>query len=94
MNMQEKLAYIQKAIEMGADIDIFFHRIEGEEEAIKVAAKFSMLSKKTYEYKTNDGTDWLKIYPGEDEISTTIFYEKEYMEEDINFDGGVEDVTA
>jgi hypothetical protein len=92
--MQEKLAYIQKALEMGAAIDVYFHDIKGEEEAIKTAAQFSRLSKKPYECKASNSYDWLKIYCDEDKITTAIFYEKGYMEEDINFDGGVEDVTA
>jgi hypothetical protein len=94
MTIEEKLEYLKRAIQSGANIDVFFHNVKGEEEAIKVAVELSALSKKPYEYKTNGGTDWLKIYGDGNNISTTIFYEKGYMEEDINFDGGVEDVTA
>lgn len=87
MTIEEKLAYLQKAIEMGADIQVSFHDLRKKEEAVKAAEELSEMMKQPFEYKSYKGSDWLKIYNPESAIDTTFFYEEEYLQEDVVLDG-------
>jgi hypothetical protein len=94
MTIEEKLAYLQKAIEMGADIQVSFHDIREKAEAVKAAEELSTMMNQPFEYKNYKGSDWLKIYNPEAAIDTTFFYEEDYLQEDVNLDGGEEHETA
>lgn len=97
MTIDEKIAYIRQALEMGADISLSFHDCRDKEEAEKVAATLSEAIKLPVKYNESKDSNlrWLKIRYNYSEMETVIFYdEKEtYLEEDVQF-GGVEDVTA
>jgi hypothetical protein len=75
MTIEEKMAYIQKAIEMGADIDVHFHRIIGEEAAEKIANEFSQMLGTPYKREQNTGTYWFKIKDYSKGIDFVTFYE-------------------
>jgi hypothetical protein len=86
MSMEQKLAYVQKAIELGADVDLKFHDIHDEKEAEKVAAELSKIVQIPFQEKSNNGTHWYKIKNDDYSLETTIFFD-EFLEEDVILDG-------
>jgi LPS O-antigen subunit length determinant protein (WzzB/FepE family) len=83
MNMEQKLACLQKAIEMGADIQISFHDIREKQEAVETAGVFSellgnpVISKRSQERKT---LGWFNVDNYEEQIRMTAFYDIEEEE--------------
>jgi hypothetical protein len=97
MSIDQKLEYIRKALELGADVSLGFHNCRDKEEAEKLASKLSELIHIPVVHKASCDSSlrWLKIDYNYSELATTIFYEEKetYLEEDVVF-GCVEDVTA
>jgi hypothetical protein len=75
MTIEEKMAYIQKAIEMGADIDVHFHKIVGEKVAEKIAIEFSRMLGVRYTQHQNTGTYWYKLRDSSKGVDIAVFYE-------------------
>jgi hypothetical protein len=90
MTIEEKLAYLKKVIEMGADIQVSFHDIREKNEAVKAAEELSAMMNQPFHYKSHRGSDWLKIYNRENGLETSIYYDSEYLEEDVDLAGGEE----
>lgn len=86
MNMEQQLAYLQKVLEMGAKIEIKFHNIREEKEAVKTATELSKLVQIPPMGCSHQGTSWIGIGEISNQIRTTVFYDK-YMVEDVNLDG-------
>lgn len=84
LTIDQQMAYIRKALEMGADVDVRFHNINDETEAIKVAYSFSKLSNVPFKEVSGGSFNWFKV---DGPIPTTVFFNKEYMEEDIDLSG-------
>jgi hypothetical protein len=94
MNIEEKLAFVRKALEMGANVELVFHNVKEEEVAEQVAAELSQLTNLPYQSKANGSTRWFKIDNYDQGVEATVFYDDEYLEEDIDFTGGEEHATA
>ena len=84
LNIDEQMAYIRKALEKGASVNISFHNIEDEGEALKTAYTFSKMVKAPFQEVNTGVFNWFKI---EGPIQTSIFFNKEYMEEDVDLSG-------
>jgi hypothetical protein len=87
MTMEEKLAYVQKAIELGADVELKFHDIREEKEAEKVVAELSEIVSIPFRKSESKGTRWFKIQNNDLSLETVVFFDKEYLEEDVQLDG-------
>lgn len=91
MNIDEQMSYIRKALESGATVDIRFHNIDEEAEALKIAHSFSKLSHVPFKEVNSGIFSWFKI---DGPLETTVFFSKgEYMEEDVDLSGGVESAS-
>jgi hypothetical protein len=86
MNIEQKMAYIRRALELGASIDVKWYTIESEEKARELIAD---LEKDTvpFKQKESEKTNWFAAYDYENAINTTIFFDKEYLEEDVDLSG-------
>jgi uncharacterized ferritin-like protein (DUF455 family) len=85
MTIEEKMAYIQKAIEMGADIDVDFHRIVGKKQAEKIASEFSQMLSVPYDSKYANGTYWFKLLNSSKGVDIAVFYELSREESEAEF---------
>jgi DNA polymerase/3'-5' exonuclease PolX len=88
MNIEQKMAYIRRALELGADIDVKFHCTNEKEKAEKVAAELSeMLGIQSEQLSSDDKeTHWFKIRNWENRLDTVVFY-NEYLVEDVDLNG-------
>jgi hypothetical protein len=93
MNIEQKLAYVRRALELGANVELIFHNIK-EEAAEQVAVELSQLTNLPYQSKANGATRWFKIDNYNQGFEATVFYDDEYLEEDIDLTGGEEHATA
>jgi hypothetical protein len=75
MKIEQKMEFLKRAIEMGADVTVNFHGIIGEKQAEKVAAEFSQMLGVAYEQKQNTGTYWYKIKDSSKGVNIAVFYE-------------------
>jgi hypothetical protein len=84
MSIEEKMAYVRKAIEMGASVDLHFHNFREKAEAKAAAMELSKLAKLQHSHKSHNGSNWYKIKNEDYTLETSIYYDDEkYMEEDI-----------
>lgn len=60
MTIEQKLAILKRAVELGASIDIHFHGKKTESEAEAVAKEMSELFGAPYEKNQHQGTHWFK----------------------------------
>lgn len=88
LTIDQKMEYIRKALELGAHININFHHVDNETEALKIAHSFSKLADTPFEEVNSGAFNWFKI---NGQLQTTVFFDKEYMDEDVKFwEDGVE----
>ena len=85
LTLEQKMAYIRKALEMGAKININFHCIDSQEDAEKVAATFSQSLNVPFKEVNAGVFNWYKI--DDRQLETAVFFNKEYMEEDVDLSG-------
>lgn len=90
MNMEQKLAYLQKALEMGARIEVKFHFVQGEQKAKEMAATFSEMSGIPAKSSYSNGAFWYNVDDYKNQLETTVFYKPIFMEEDVDLSGGDE----
>lgn len=84
MSIEEKMAFIKRALEMGANVDLTFHNFKDKESAKKAAMELSKEFDMSHHHKSNKGTNWYKFKNEEYTLEASIFYDDEqYMEEDI-----------
>jgi hypothetical protein len=86
MNIEQKMEYIRRALELGAHVDVKWYNIEDEDKARDLIAD---LEKDTvpFEQKESEKVNWFAAYDYENAINTTIFFDKEYLEEDVDLSG-------
>jgi hypothetical protein len=84
MNIEQKMEYIRRALELGASIDVKWYTIEGEEKARELIANLDTVP---FEQKEVEKTNWFAAYDYKNAINTTIFFDKEYLEEDVDLSG-------
>lgn len=80
MNMEQKLAYIKKAIEMGADIDVMFHNLKEKADAKEAAIELSKVGNMKHAYKNHNGTHWYKLRSEDYSLNTSIFFDEKEEE--------------
>ncbi|MED3888159.1 hypothetical protein [Priestia aryabhattai] len=62
MTKEEKLKVLEKAVEMGADIEINFSKDDTtRESAESIAKEFAPLFDKPYYHENHDGFNWFKL---------------------------------
>ncbi|POD46280.1 hypothetical protein BKM15_25910 [Pseudomonas syringae pv. syringae] len=61
MTKEEKMQAVEKAIDMGAKIDITFHDCSSQEEAEQTIKVFSSILNKEYHQEAHNGHDWVQI---------------------------------
>jgi hypothetical protein len=86
MNIEQKMEYIRRALELGANVYLNFHNFNEKSEAEKTAVELSRLAGVTHQQKSNNGTHWYKIQNDDYSLESSIFYDK-YLEEDVVLDG-------
>jgi hypothetical protein len=84
MNIEQKMEYIRKALELGASIDVKWYTIKGEEKAKELIANLDTVP---FEQKESEKVNWFAAYDYENAINTTIFFDKDYLEEDVDLSG-------
>lgn len=76
LTIEQKLAVLKKAIELGADIDIYFHGSKDKEQAYQTANPLSTMMNVEIEELESDPTKWLKIHSANrsGRLDVKIFY--------------------
>lgn len=92
MNIEEKLAFVRKALEMGANVEVNFHNIKSKEEAKQVAVELSKEFNLPHRHREHNNTHWYKIRNEDWTLEAAIFY-GEYMIEDVDLSGGEKNVS-
>jgi hypothetical protein len=87
MNIEQKMEYIRRALELGANVELNFHNLKKEEEAQQAVSELTSMADVPYSKHENDGTKWFKIRNYADRIYTTVFYDEEYLKEDVDLSG-------
>lgn len=77
MNIDQKLAYIKRALEMGANVQLYFHNMPEKEEAEKVMKELSSMNNIPYQSLSNDDIHWLHSDDSENKLRASAFYEAE-----------------
>jgi hypothetical protein len=75
MNIEQKLEFIQKALEMGAVVQVKFHGIPSKQEAERIAAEFSGMLEIPYEESENKETYWFNVRDSRKGVDIAVFYE-------------------
>lgn len=75
MNIEQKLAYVRKALEMGADVEVKFHDIRTQDKAEKAAIELSELSGLSHRYNSHNETHWYRLRSKDYSLETTIFFD-------------------
>jgi hypothetical protein len=75
MNIEQKLEFIQKALEMGATVQVRFHGIPSKQEAEKIAIEFSEMVDAPFKDEENKGTNWLNVRDSRKGVDISIFYD-------------------
>jgi hypothetical protein len=89
MNIEQKLAFIQKALELGADIDVSFHNIKDKKQAKEIAVDLSKEFGLRHKNESHNGTNWYKLRTTVEydySLAASIFYD-EYLQEDVDLSG-------
>ncbi|MGF6951916.1 3-methyladenine DNA glycosylase AlkD [Neobacillus sp. B4I6] len=87
MTIEQKLAYIKRALELGGDVDVKFHNIRDKKAAEQVAVELSEISNRPYEQKSSNSTNWYKIQNEDYIFETYIFFDGEFLQEDVDLSG-------
>lgn len=87
MSIEEKLEYVRIALEMGANVDLTFHNIKTKAEAKKAAVELSKVANLSHDHKSYQGTSWYKIKAPDFSLETSIFFDDDYLEEDVDLSG-------
>ena len=66
-----KLELLNKAVEMGAKLEVKFHHIDSREKAIEIMEQLTT----TYKAGSNQGTNWLGHVDYENQMEFVVFYE-------------------
>lgn len=85
MNIEQKLEFIQRSLEMGADVDVKFHEVYSKQEAENIADEFSIMLDVACEEKGSNGTKWFQLNDYKKGVYITVFYvlSKEEKEEEL-----------
>lgn len=75
MTIDEKLAYLRKALEMGAFVEVKFHRLENEKATKEIITELQPLTL-PFEYWDNQGTHWYQANDRDNKLDTVIFFKK------------------
>jgi hypothetical protein len=76
MNMDEKLAFVRKALEMGAGVYVNFHHIENEDKAKEMGSELESLIKAPFELSENNGIHWYSAENYDEKLEAAVFYNK------------------
>jgi hypothetical protein len=87
MSIDEKLAFVRKALEMGANVEVNFHNIKGKKEAKQAAVELSKPFNLSHRHKSHDNTNWYKIKNEDWSLEAAIFYDDDFLKEDVILDG-------
>jgi hypothetical protein len=103
MNIEQKMAYLRKALEMGADIEVDFHNFRTQEAAENAISTLNEVvpqefvkrasKEKTDSLRWFKATDYEESKPFRFQRFYTVFYfeeKDEYLQEDVVLDGGEE----
>lgn len=75
MNIEQKLAYIKRALEMGANVQLYFHNMPEKEEAEKAMKELSSMNNVPYQSYGDDGYHWFQSNDSENKLRISAFYE-------------------
>jgi multidrug resistance efflux pump len=90
MNIEQKLAYLRKVLEMGADVQVTFHNARTQEEAKSISSALNELFPQDFNKMAdpNSSLRWLKAQQSTEishfnwvNLNTTIFYDEVKEEE-------------
>ncbi|MFD0825816.1 hypothetical protein ACT8ZR_09070 [Neobacillus sp. M.A.Huq-85] len=80
MSVEQKLAFVLKALELGGVIDISFHRFDDKGSAEKVAVELSEMVNIPYKEISRESSHWFKIKNYDDGLNVAIFFEEKEEE--------------
>lgn len=75
LNIEQKMEYLRKALEMGADIDVKFYNVGNKKDALQTAKELSDFINIPYEQRSREDTNWLRIDSKDWSLRTTVYYE-------------------
>lgn len=81
MNIEQKMACIRRALEMGARVSINIHHISEKEKAEEVIKMLSDMTHIPYEMLSNNGAQWFQTRDYQNGISAAVFFKVEEEEE-------------
>ncbi|WP_284037430.1 hypothetical protein [Neobacillus sp. 114] len=73
MNIEDKLAYIRKALELGALVEMKFFFIKNQEKAAEIMDNLQPVVQT--EYGSNHGTHWCSADDRDNKLETTIYFQ-------------------
>jgi hypothetical protein len=74
MTIDEKLAFVKRALELGAEIEANFFWAKNEEEAKRIGTELEDLIKAPFELDENDGTKWNQAKNRSDKLKSIVFF--------------------
>jgi hypothetical protein len=75
MGIEQKLEFIKKSLEMGANIHVKFHGVTSKKEAEEIAAEFSEMLEIPYDEAENKETYWFNVRDSRKGVDIAVFYE-------------------
>lgn len=87
LTIDQKMEYLRQALEMGAKLSISFHDARDQEEAEKIASTLSHSLNVPFKENSSGVFNWFKIDDLNNRLETSVFFDKEYMEEDVDLSG-------
>jgi hypothetical protein len=76
MTIDQKLNLIRRALELGANVNVYIHDIETKEEAKEIENKLQPLTSAPFEEEESENNQWLQSQDHENNIGIIVFYEK------------------
>jgi hypothetical protein len=92
MNIEQKLAFIKKALELGADINVNFHNSRDKKEAKETAVELCKEFGFKHRHLSHNNTNWYKLKTEDYSLEASIFFD-EFMEEDVDLSGMKEQIV-
>ena len=74
MSIDEKLTIVRKALEMGAYVEVKFHGLESEEEALNITADLKELVKEPFEKEAVNGSCWFQSNDFENKVEAVVYF--------------------
>lgn len=74
MNIDEKLALVRKALEMGAYIEVKFHNAENEDSAKNITSDLNGFVQEPFKFMERNGSRWYQSYDYKNKVEAVVYF--------------------